>query len=89
MCRFKAVFRPLYDNDHLPHRLIDAGNPRFHRGQNPAPSHADVDLGIYAEHFVIRFMFPRVAMDAIFQYLGAIMPMTFYLTIIRGIMLKG
>lgn len=35
------------------------------------------------------FMFPRVAMDAIFQYLGAIMPMTFYLTIIRGIMLKG
>ena len=35
------------------------------------------------------FMFPRVSMDAIFQYLGAIMPMTFYLTIIRGIMLKG
>lgn len=35
------------------------------------------------------FMFPHVAMDAIFQYLGAIMPMTFYLTIIRGIMLKG
>lgn len=35
------------------------------------------------------FMFPRVAMDAIFQYLGTLMPMTFYLTIIRGIMLKG
>ncbi|MBS4913209.1 MAG: ABC transporter permease [Veillonella sp.] len=35
------------------------------------------------------FMFPRVAMDAIFQYIGALVPMTFYLTIIRGIMLKG
>lgn len=35
------------------------------------------------------FMFPRIAMDTLFQYLGYTMPMTFYLIMIRGIMLKG
>ncbi|MCL6447892.1 MAG: ABC transporter permease [Armatimonadetes bacterium] len=35
------------------------------------------------------FMFPREAMPKIIYYLGDLIPVTFYLTIIRGIMLKG
>ena len=35
------------------------------------------------------FMFPREAMPEIIQYLGNLIPLTFYLTIIRGIVLKG
>ncbi|MCL6635060.1 MAG: ABC transporter permease [Peptococcaceae bacterium] len=35
------------------------------------------------------FMFPREAMPEIIQYLGDLIPLTFYLTIIRGIILKG
>ncbi|MTI80422.1 MAG: ABC transporter permease [Firmicutes bacterium] len=35
------------------------------------------------------FMFPREAMPQIIQYLSNIIPLTFYLTIIRGIVLKG
>lgn len=35
------------------------------------------------------FMFPREAMPAFFYYLGDILPLTFYLQIMRGIILKG
>lgn len=35
------------------------------------------------------FMFPREAMPTIFYYLGYLLPITFYLKIIRGIVLKG
>jgi ABC-2 type transport system permease protein len=35
------------------------------------------------------FMFPREAMPLAIQYLGNLIPLTFYLTIIRGIVLKG
>lgn len=35
------------------------------------------------------FMFPREAMPVIIQYIGNLIPLTFYLTIIRGIVLKG
>ncbi len=35
------------------------------------------------------FLFPREAMPAIVQYIGDILPLTYYLTIIRGIILKG
>lgn len=35
------------------------------------------------------FLFPREAMPLIVQYIGAILPLTYYLTIIRGIVLKG
>jgi len=35
------------------------------------------------------FMFPREAMPLVIQYIGNLIPMTFYLTIIRGIVLKG
>ena len=35
------------------------------------------------------FMFPREAMPLIIQYIGDLIPLTFYLTIIRGIVLKG
>ena len=35
------------------------------------------------------FMFPREAMPLVIQYLGNLIPLTFYLTIIRGIVLKG
>jgi len=35
------------------------------------------------------FMFPREAMPVIIQYIGNLIPLTFYLTIIRGIILKG
>ena len=35
------------------------------------------------------FMFPREAMPLIIQYIGDLIPLTFYLTIIRGIALKG
>ena len=35
------------------------------------------------------FMFPREAMPAFFYYLGYLVPITFYLKIIRGIVLKG
>lgn len=35
------------------------------------------------------FLFPREAMPLIIQYIGNLIPMTFYLPIIRGIVLKG
>ncbi|CCO07287.1 ABC transporter permease [Desulforamulus hydrothermalis] len=35
------------------------------------------------------FMFPRDAMPPVVQYLSNLIPLTFYLTIIRGIVLKG
>ncbi|MHB1042304.1 MAG: ABC transporter permease [Eubacteriales bacterium] len=35
------------------------------------------------------FMFPREAMPKIVQYIGNVIPLTYYLTIIRGIILKG
>jgi ABC-2 type transport system permease protein len=35
------------------------------------------------------FMFPREAMPKIIQYIGNLIPLTYYLTIIRGIVLKG
>ena len=35
------------------------------------------------------FMFPREAMPKLFYYLGIILPLTHYLQIIRGILLKG
>ncbi|BAF59695.1 ABC-type multidrug transport system, permease component [Pelotomaculum thermopropionicum SI] len=35
------------------------------------------------------FMFPREAMPVIIQYIGDLIPLTFYLIIIRGIVLKG
>ncbi len=35
------------------------------------------------------FMFPREAMPAFFYYLGDLLPLTFYLQIMRGIILKG
>ncbi|MGQ0640152.1 MAG: ABC transporter permease [Gemmatimonadaceae bacterium] len=35
------------------------------------------------------FMFPREAMPAFAQWLGAIFPITYYLEIVRGILLKG
>jgi ABC-2 type transport system permease protein len=35
------------------------------------------------------FVFPRESMPDIFFYLGYVMPLTFYLEIIRGILLKG
>ena len=35
------------------------------------------------------FMFPREAMPKLFYYLGTILPLTHYLQIIRGILLKG
>ncbi|MCL6559131.1 MAG: ABC transporter permease [Firmicutes bacterium] len=35
------------------------------------------------------FMFPREAMPLVIQYIGNVIPLTFYLTIIRGIVLKG
>lgn len=35
------------------------------------------------------FLFPREAMPLIIQYIGNLLPLTFYLSIIRGIVLKG
>ncbi|MFZ5596534.1 MAG: ABC transporter permease [Bacillota bacterium] len=35
------------------------------------------------------FLFPREAMPVIIQYIGNIIPLTYYLVIIRGIVLKG
>jgi ABC-2 type transport system permease protein len=35
------------------------------------------------------FMFPREAMPAFFRALGNVIPLTFYLEIMRGIILKG
>jgi ABC-2 type transport system permease protein len=35
------------------------------------------------------FIFPREAMPAILYYLGYIVPLTYFLTVLRGIMLKG
>jgi ABC-2 type transport system permease protein len=35
------------------------------------------------------FMFPREAMPALAQWLGLALPLTHYLTILRGIILKG
>jgi len=35
------------------------------------------------------FMFPREAMPTLFYYIGMLLPLTFYLEIMRGIILKG
>jgi ABC-2 type transport system permease protein len=35
------------------------------------------------------FMFPRQAMPAVFQWLGAFLPLTHFLKVLRGILLKG
>jgi ABC-2 type transport system permease protein len=35
------------------------------------------------------FMFPRQAMPEPAQWLGATLPLTYYLTILRGVLLKG
>jgi ABC-2 type transport system permease protein len=35
------------------------------------------------------FMFPRVAMPLLFQWLGLLLPLTHFLTVLRGILLKG
>jgi ABC-2 type transport system permease protein len=35
------------------------------------------------------FLFPREAMPLIIQYIGNLLPLTYYLVIIRGIVLKG
>jgi ABC-2 type transport system permease protein len=35
------------------------------------------------------FMFPRVAMPKAAQWLGALLPLTYYLEVLRGILLKG
>ena len=35
------------------------------------------------------FMFPRQAMPALFQWIGALLPLTHFLKVLRGILLKG
>jgi ABC-2 type transport system permease protein len=35
------------------------------------------------------FMFPRQAMPLVFQWIGALLPLTHFLTVLRGILLKG
>ena len=35
------------------------------------------------------FMFPRQAMPVVFQWLGALLPLTHFLKVLRGILLKG
>jgi ABC-2 type transport system permease protein len=35
------------------------------------------------------FMFPRQAMPALAQWIGAALPLTYFLTILRGVLLKG
>jgi ABC-2 type transport system permease protein len=35
------------------------------------------------------FMFPRQAMPAVFQWIGAVLPLTHFLKVLRGILLKG
>src|SRR5258708_11299548 len=35
------------------------------------------------------FMFPRQAMPAVFQLIGAFLPLTHFLKVLRGILLKG
>lgn len=35
------------------------------------------------------FMFPRQAMPVVFQWVGALLPLTHFLTVLRGILLKG
>jgi ABC-2 type transport system permease protein len=34
-------------------------------------------------------MFPRQAMPAVFQWIGAFLPLTHFLKVLRGILLKG
>jgi len=35
------------------------------------------------------FMFPRQAMPVLFRWLGALLPLTHFLKVLRGILLKG
>ena len=35
------------------------------------------------------FMFPRPAMPAVFQWFSVLLPLTHYLQVLRGILLKG
>jgi ABC-2 type transport system permease protein len=35
------------------------------------------------------FMFPRQAMPVVFQWIGALLPLTHFLRVLRGILLKG
>ena len=35
------------------------------------------------------FMFPRQAMPPLAQWIGAALPLTYFLTVLRGVLLKG
>ena len=35
------------------------------------------------------FMFPRIAMPAPAQWIGALLPLTYYLDVLRGVLIKG
>jgi ABC-2 type transport system permease protein len=35
------------------------------------------------------FMFPRIAMPAPAQWIGAFLPLTYYLDVLRGVLIKG
>src|SRR5262245_56829068 len=40
-------------------------------------------------HLLSGFMFPRQAMPLFFQWLGLLLPITHFLKVLRGILLKG
>ena len=35
------------------------------------------------------FMFPRIAMPKVAQWIGALLPLTYYLEVLRGVLIKG
>jgi ABC-2 type transport system permease protein len=64
------------------HHVLD------HRGE-PAASGADVVLRVPAVDPAGGFMFPFRGMPRWAQYIGEVLPITHFLRVVRGVMLKG
>ena len=65
------------------------GLPVQHAGQEPAPGDADVDLLLPALDPDERFHVPVQGMPQWAQVIGEVLPLTHFLRIVRGVMLKG
>jgi drug efflux transport system permease protein len=63
--------------------------PGLHGGQNPDSGTAALLLFLLPNILLSGFIFPREAMPAAAQWLGALLPLTYYLRILRGILLRG
>ena len=69
--------------------LLSLGLARRNQSREPNASAADVDGLPVAERFLFRLHFPRETMPWIFYALGALFPTTYFIALMRAIILRG